>query len=234
MKGVYIVGGYPDREKSRECAAAIAELNYDFIEIGIPFNDPVADGPVIAKAINDSVEEGISPDVIIEDIALLKDHSIKKYIMTYANIIYSYGIENFSKAIDGLVDGLIIPDVPNRLHSYFYDRGLKQPIIPFATLESSEEDLEYLNEIQGDFVYFIGIRGITGSKANLASEELQNKLQMLKKIADKKVIIGFGIKENNDARVALELSDGFVVGTEAVKRQGNLKEFKEYLTALIE
>ena len=234
MKGVYIVGGYPDRDTFKECVKAVAESGFDFIEIGIPFNDPIADGPVIVQAINDAVSKGITAEMILEDIAFLKDYDIKIYIMTYANIVYSHGISKFSDSINGLVSGLIIPDLPNRLHSYFYDHGLKQSIIPFATLESGDEDLVDINTLKGDFVYFIGVRGITGSKSNMKSEELINKINSVKKRADKKIILGFGIKDRDDVAEALAISDGFVIGTEAVRRQNDIATFRSYISKLIE
>ncbi len=233
MKGIYLLGDYPDREKFAESFRAVADAGYDFIEVGIPFNDPVADGPVIAAAVNESVKRGVSADDIIDILHDLKNVKIKKYIMTYANIIYSYGIKEFSHRVKDILDGIIIADLPNRMRHHFTDRGFEVPIIPFATLETRDSDIEILKDSAGDFVYFVGIRGVTGSSADLKSEEIISKIETLKKITDKKVIIGFGIKTPADARDAADLADGFVVGTEAVKRQGNPGELKDYLRELI-
>ncbi len=233
MKGIYLVGDYPDREKFLESFRAVADAGYDFIEVGIPFNDPVADGPVIAAAVNESVRKGVSADDIIDVMRELKDVKIKKYIMTYANIIYSYGIKKFSERVKDFLDGIIIADLPNRMRHSFTGSGFEVPIIPFATLETRDSDLEILKDSKGDFLYFVGIRGVTGSSANLKSDEIISKINALKKITDKKIIIGFGIKTNADARDACELADGFVVGTEAVKRQGDPGELKVFLKELI-
>jgi tryptophan synthase alpha chain len=233
MKGIYIVGNYPDREKFIESFRAVADAGYDFIEVGIPFNDPVADGPVIAAAVNESVKKGVSADDIIDILHELKDVKIKKYIMTYANIVYSYGIKKFSDRVKDILDGIIIADLPNRMRHHFSDSGFEVPIIPFATLETRDEDIEILKETTGDFVYFVGIRGVTGSSADLKSEEIISKVEALKKLTNKKVIIGFGIKTRADAHDATGLADGFVAGTEAVKRQKNPGELKEFLKELI-
>ncbi len=233
MRGIYILGGYPDRESFKKRFLAVAETGYDFIEVGLPFNDPVADGPVIAGAHNRVINNGTTIQSIINDIIDLKNISIKKYIMTYSNIIYSYGIDAFSKKLDGYIDGLIIADLPNRMIGFFYGRGLKIPIVPFATLETRNSDLDSIIHSKSDFIYFVGIRGITGSKADLTSKELLEKIKMLRAVTDKKIIIGFGIKSPEDAAAALIAGDGFVVGTESVSRQEDPVKFERYIKSLM-
>ncbi len=232
MRGIYLVAGYPDRDKFLDCANAVERCGFDFIEVGIPFNDPMADGPVIAKAIHASLESGVTPDSVLGDILFLKNLKIKKYAMTYANIVYSYGIKKFSSRMSGVLDGVIIPDLPNRMAGLFYGEGLELPVVPFATLETRASDLELINKSESKIIYFVGVRGITGSAGNLESPELLNKLEMIRKNTDKKTIIGFGIKTRDDAERALRIGDGFVVGTEAVKRQKDPQELQEYLSSL--
>ena len=233
MKGIYIVGGYPDREGFKKSFIAVAESGYDFIEVGLPFNDPVADGPVIAGAINDALISGVKIHSLIEDIIGFKETKIKKYIMTYSNIVYSYGIEKFSGKLKGVIDGLIIADLPNRMSPLFYRMGLRIPLIPFATLETRRSDLDLVIKSEGDFIYLVGVRGTTGSSADLGSRELLEKIEMIRSMTKKKIVIGFGIKTRNDAVKALKTGDGFVVGTESVKRQGDPAEFKKYIRSLL-
>jgi tryptophan synthase alpha chain len=233
MRGIYIVGGYPDREGFKERFVSVADCGYDFIEVGLPFNDPVADGPVIAEAINRSLERGATIDGIIDDVIKLKGIGIKKYIMTYSNIVYSYGISAFSSRLKEYIDGIIIADLPNRMMYRMYDGGFEIPIIPFATLETRISDIELIKRSKGDFIYFVGIRGITGGKADFASRELLEKIKMLRGETDKKIVIGFGIKTADDVKMAMEISDGFVVGTESVRRQESSAEFTGYIKSLM-
>ena len=233
MKGIYLAGGYPDSNTFMDCFRAVADTGFDFVEIGIPFNDPIADGPVIASAIHDSLAAGTTPDRVMEDILSLRNEKIKKYVMTYANIIYSYGIKEFSDRMAGSLNGVIIPDLPNRMAPLFYDSGFMIPIVPFATLESRESDIAMMNESKSEIIYFIGIRGITGSQSNFTSPELLNKIRMIKDNTDKKIIIGFGIKTGDDAKQALSIGDGYVVGTEAVLRQKDPAALKAYLKSLL-
>jgi len=233
MKGIYLAGCYPDEDTFTRSSAAVAEAGFDFLEVGIPFNDPIADGPVIAGAIHESLARGVSPLDVIENIESLRHIPIKKYVMTYANIIHAYGIPEFSERMAGLLEGVIIPDIPNRMAGLFLEKGFCLPIVPFATLETRESDMALINESQSEIIYFVGVRGITGSNSDFTAPELVDKIRMIRDNTDKKVIIGFGIKNGSDARQACALGDGYVVGTEAVMRQKKPEALKAYLRSLI-
>lgn len=232
MNGIYLTGGYPDREGFIDCCATVAASGFDFIEVGIPFNDPIADGPVIAGAIHESISAGVTPRQVMDDIASIHGLKLKKFVMTYANIIYSYGIGKFSERMAPLLDGVIIPDLPNRMAGLFYESGFNIPIVPFATLESRESDIEMMNASRSGIIYFIGVRGITGAQSDFSAPELIDKIGMIRKLTGKKIIIGFGIKTGADARQARAIGDGYVVGTEAVRRQKDPASLKEYLDSL--
>jgi tryptophan synthase alpha chain len=232
MKGIYLAGGYPDTDTFMDCFHAVASSGYDFIELGIPFNDPIADGPVIAHAIHSSLKNGVTTETIMENIVNVDHVRIKKYVMTYANIIYSYGIKKFSDRMSGCLAGIIIPDLPNRMTHLFYDSGFQIPIVPFATLETRESDMDMINKSKSEIVYCIGVRGITGARSDLTSPELVTKIRMIKENTNKKIIIGFGIKTSDDANQALSIGDGYVVGTEAVRRQTDPASLKDYLVSL--
>ncbi|MBN1531742.1 MAG: tryptophan synthase subunit alpha [Spirochaetes bacterium] len=234
MKGIYILGGYPDRGRFVQSMRAVAEAGADFIEVGIPFNDPVADGPVIAGAAMETANSGITVEEILEDMESCRRSGVRLFAMTYCNIIYRYGIARFSERCRGLLEGVILADLPNRMHSFFYERGLDLPIIPFVTLESRGDDIVSASYSPGSFVYFIGLRGITGATADFESTEMTEQVVRVRQHTGKRVVIGFGIKNGDDARRALALADGFVVGTEAVRRQGDLPALREYLEGLLQ
>lgn len=232
MNGIYLTGGYPDRSGFIDCCKMVASSGFDFIEVGIPFNDPIADGPVIAGAIHESIAGGATPGTVMDDIALITGLKLKKFVMTYANVIYSYGIKNFSARMAPLLDGVIIPDLPNRMTGLFYDGGFNIPIVPFATLESREPDIDRMNASPSEIIYFIGVRGITGAQSDFSAPELIDKIGMIRKRTGKKLIIGFGIKTGADAQQARAIGDGYVVGTEAVRRQKDPAALKKYLNSL--
>lgn len=227
MKGFYIVGGYPDREKFRECLFAVAQQGFEFVEIGIPFSEPVADGPVIAGAIHEAVKNGVNIKEIMADVREMKQKypAIKAIVMTYANIFTGYGEDNFTKDFGDILDGVIIPDVPLRMQPWLQERGFGIPVVPFVTPVSRQADIAALDKVETPFIYYISIMGITGSdkKAGDADNGIRAG-----EITGKPVVTGFGIRTPEDAKKALEATGGFVIGTEAVKRQGNPAEFKDY------
>jgi len=232
MRGIYIVGRYPDREKFIENCKAIDDAGYEFIEIGLPFSEPVADGPVIAGAIQEAIESGADVYGIYEDIKEM-NLKCKVYIMTYANIVHGYGLKKFSEDFGKYIEGIIIPDVPNRMHEYMYEEGFSIPLIPFVTPESRLDDIKDAGNMKGDFIYFIGIRGITGGDVDLNNDELSERVGQLKELTGKPVVMGFGIKERKAADEALKLADGFVVGTAAVSLQKDTAKYKEFIDSLI-
>lgn len=226
MKGAYILADYPDKDTFYRELNYLMDSNVDFIEVGIPFNDPVADGPVIAKALDVVAERGYDLREVISNIREIKKKNI--YFMTYSNIIYHYGVEQFSKDRD-VIDGFIIADLPNRGHSFFYNLGLTIPIINFVTPESKDEDIVKLKDAEGDFIYFVGIRGTTGGSVDFTDKHLINLYTKIKEKVKKKVILGFGVKTRRDVEHILSYADGFVIGTEIVKRQDDFEAFKRYV-----
>jgi len=228
MRGFYIVGGYPDRDKFRECLFAVAAKGFEFIEIGIPFSEPVADGPVISAAIHEAVAKGVNIAEIMSDVREMKEKypAIKAIVMTYANIINGYGEKEFSKDFGDILDGVIIPDVPCRMQFWMQERGLTIPIVPFVTPISRRNDIESLKQVETPFIYYISIMGVTGSDTK--SSGADNGV-MAGELTGKPVITGFGIRTVDNAKNALKTTGGFVIGTEAVKRQGDPADFIKYI-----
>lgn len=231
MKGIYMVGGYPDLNTFETCYKIACDSQLDFIEIGIPFNDPVADGPVIAKAIQHVVDNKITMQQTIKIVA--QDTSKTIVAMTYANIIYDYGYEKFSKNHANIFDGLIIPDVPNKYNQRLIDDGLSIPLVPFVTPETRPQDLAQLANTTAPFIYYVGVRGVTGGSGSYDTKQMQDTITEIKKFTNIPVIVGFGIKNKIDADKIMKFADGFVVGTEIVKKQTDPSEFKLFLEQLL-
>ena len=234
MRGIYIVGGYPDLETFYSCVNIIYELGFDFIEVGLPFSESVADGEIISNAIQNVVQKKISLNEIIDILKNFKSKKFKKYVMTYSNILYSYGLSKFSKNFKKYIDSVIIADLPNKMYDFFINKGFSMCVIPFVTPESRLEDIKKLKNRECDFIYFIGIRGITGGTIDINSNYIKEKINLIKELTGKKVIIGFGLKNRQHTKKALEIADGFVIGTEAVKRQKNIIELKTYLESILD
>ncbi len=225
--GVYLVADFPDRGAFLDAVSLCDRYGVDFLEVGFPFSDPVADGDVIEKAALSVLERENTPD-FIEALRLARGvFSGKMYIMTYANIVYAYPMERFAREVS-FIDGIILADVPFveswRFERVFGKAGVE--VVHFVTPESTYEDIDAIKAGGGDFIYFISVRGTTGSRFSL-DEQTKRKIAYTKDGFDGRVILGFGIKNRDDIEEACRWADGVVIGTKAVDslRKGEFELF---------
>lgn len=234
MKGFYLIGNYPDETTFVEAIRIAENYGFDFIEVGIPFSDPVADGPFLASRAKIAIDRGINIDLIIKT---LKEHkfNIDLYIMTYSNIILAKDPKNLDRTFRNLgIKGLIIADLPNRMHGFFREMGITLPIVNFATPESPYEELERLKSIKEGFIYFVSVRGITGTNLNLDKETL-DKISYLKGKTCIPVVLGFGVKSRREVEIAIKIADGYVIGTEAVRKlEEGIRSFESFVMDLVD
>lgn len=236
--GLYLMGNFPDPETFIE-AANLGLMFFDFLEVGIPFSDPVADGPVIEQAAGEVLEKGYRAADIFQNIKKIKCPTGKKiYIMTYANQVFARGNGAFAKMMKQAgAGGIILPDVPSveraRFEEGFARYGID--IIYFITPESTNVQIQKAVSSASGFVYCISIRGITGGALSLDGET-KRKIAFARKYSRVPLVLGFGIRDAKSARMALENADGFIMGTRAIeilKRSGisGLQDFFEELAA---
>ena len=234
MKGIYLVGGYPDRDAFKERLATIQSMGFDFVEIGLPFSDPVADGPVIAGAMEQVLAAGTSVDDILTDMAAVPVNGCDRYLMTYANVVYRYGTALLAERVNGNVKGIILPDVPVRMQPVMETLGLNVPQVPFVTPESRTEDIAVIGKTEPPFVYFIGVRGITGGAATPGATAVRSQVAAIRRYSDAPIVLGFGIRTPEQAAAARTVADGFVIGTAAVEKQKDENAYRDYLETIAE
>ncbi len=229
--GIYLVCDYPNREKFLEAVRVCEDFKIDFLEIGFPFSDPVADGDAIEQAAFDVLQRENTNDFVDRLKEVRAIFSKKLYVMTYANVVFGYGSDRLAKDIE-CADGIIIADLP-----YVESKRFKKPfekygvnLIHFVTPESTKEDMDKIKNSSKDFVYFVSMRGTTGGRLVL-DDELKSKLEYMKFGFNKDVILGFGIKDKIDIKNACEYSDGVVIGSEAVRNLNN-NSFYNYIESL--
>ncbi len=210
----YITAGYPDKNFTIDLALALGENGVDTLELGVPFSDPVADGPVIEAANQRALANGFRFADIL-DISEAIAPKIDMLWMGYFNPFYQYGMEKLldrAKAIG--VNGLIIPDVPyeeaKRYHSLFETRGLAN--ITFVAPTDGEERIALITAQARKFIYLVAYAGITGSGK---SEDLAPVLEMIKRHSKTPVYVGFGVNEQT-AREKVQGADGVIVGSAIV------------------
>lgn len=225
--GIYLVANYPKKSLFLEAVKICNSLDVDFLEVGIPFSDPIADGRVLENAAFKMLGKYATHDFLESLLDVKKLFRKRIYVMTYTNIAYSLKDE-FKKYIDGL-NGVILADLPVR-EAINFERQIGCNIIKFATPESRQSDLNLAIKSTNDFIYFISKRGITGGNFTLDQETIQ-KISYCRQKA--KVYLGFGIKNANDIKEASKYADGAIVGTQAaLELEKGLDDFEKFLKNL--
>lgn len=215
----YITAGDPTIEKTKELVIAMEKGGCDIVELGIPYSDPVADGPVIQAAAQRALDNGTTVDKIFEEVEKIREDSqIPLVFLVYYNTIYSIGVENFVKECSkNGVDGLIIPDLPveEREEILPYIKKYNVDLIPLVA-PNSEERIPKIIENGGGFVYCISSFGVTGTREEFDSS-IGNYLEKVRKSSHLPLAVGFGISTREDVETFEKLADGVIVGSALVK-----------------
>lgn len=218
---IYFTAGVPDLEDTGKVAQLIQDSGADMMEIGIPYSDPVADGPVIQDAHILALENGMTIAKLFEQLLEIKDSvTIPKVLMGYINPVLQFGFENFCKKCQEVgVSGLIIPDLPAFEFEKQYGEILKKYNINFSFLvtpETSEERIKYLDLLSSGFLYAVSSSSTTGNaNATLKNDDYLSRLASLN--LKNPVYVGFGIKNKQDFESVTEKAQGGIIGTAFVK-----------------
>jgi tryptophan synthase alpha chain len=213
----YLLADYPDRPGFAEILDMTIPYA-DTIEIGIPFTDPVADGPVIATAASKVLAAGFSLDSLFH-LLQSKKSSVPLALMSYANPILAYGRSEFLQASAQCgAKYLIVPDVPfeesEEWRGITKEHGLSW--ISFVSLVTSEERLKRIAQAAEGFLYLLSLKGITGASIH-SPEQIQDKALQIRRHTNVPVALGFGIKSVKDTYPYLEVMDAFIVGSKIVE-----------------
>ena len=238
--GVFLTAGYPSLEYSKNIFKKILDAKVDFIEIGLPFSDPMADGPLIQHSSQIAIEQNTSVEECFKLVKEIRkiNNDIPIILMGYYNPIHYYGNLKFiKKAVLSGIDGLIIVDLPMEEDEEFYNLSYKNnlPLIRLVTPTTDEERLKKILKNAHGFVYYVSVTGITGTKS-ASVNDVKNKIKVIKKITNLPVIAGFGIKNSVDAKKMSSISDGIVIGSslvnkieEVYKKKNGLNEIFKFL-----
>jgi len=219
LMSLFLTAGYPDPEATVELILGFEENGVDMVELGMPFSDPLADGPTIQYSSNVAIEHGITMDKILQIVKQVRQKStIPIILMGYINPILRYGVEQFcSDAAEAGVDGLIIPDIPIEesgiIREQAQNNGL--PIIYLVAPNTSDERMQNIDAESQGFVYCVSVTGVTGARdGEEVARSVQRFIERVKaNVTQNPKMVGFGIKSHEDAqRIAAEV-DGFIVGS---------------------
>ena len=235
----FITCGDPSLEVTEQLVYAMEEAGANLIELGIPFSDPTAEGPVIQAANIRALSGGVTTDKIFVMVEKIRKHNqIPMVFMTYANVVFSYGTERFIKKASELgMDGLILPDVPYEEKEEFdsvckkYDMDLISLIAP-----TSHERISMIAKEASGFVYCVSSLGVTGTRSEITTD-IGAMVKLVKKAKDIPCAVGFGISTPEQAKKMAGLSDGAIVGSAIVKLCGTYGKdavpyVKEYVKSM--
>lgn len=215
----FITCGDPDLETTKEAVIAAVNGGADLIELGIPFSDPTAEGPVIQGANLRALNGGVTTDKIFDFVKdLRKSVSVPMVFMTYANVVYSYDSEKFIKKCSEIgMDGLILPDLPFEEKEEFedicnkYDLDLISLIAP-----TSEKRISMIAKEAKGFIYVVSSLGVTGTRSSITTD-LDSIVKVIRENTDVPCAIGFGISTPEQAAKMSGISDGAIVGSAIIK-----------------
>ncbi|SDS79586.1 tryptophan synthase, alpha chain [Mucilaginibacter mallensis] len=222
LLSIYYTAGYPELNTTVDIAEALEKAGADFLEIGFPYSDPVADGPTIQHSSETALQNGMTVHVLFEQLKdLRKSVNIPILLMGYVNPILQYGIEQFCKTASEVgVDGIIVPDLPmyeyEAMYSkYFLDNNLSN--IFLVTPQTSEDRIRKIDELSNSFIYLLSSSSITGGSLNVSTniEDYYKRIKAME--LNNPAIIGFGISNNATFTKACEYASGAIVGSAFVK-----------------
>ncbi len=234
LLSIYYTAGFPELNSTVDIAEALEKAGADFLEIGFPYSDPLADGPTIQHSSQTALENGMNLNVLFEQLKSLRQRvTIPILLMGYFNPMLQYGIEKFcKKAVEVGVDGVIIPDLPmyeyeNLYKKYFLEHNLSN--IFLVTPTTSEERIRKVDALSQSFIYLLSSSSITGKNLEV-SDTVERYFERIKQMELKNpTVIGFGISGHSAFAKACAYANGAIVGSAFVKM---LTTEKDYLVQI--
>ena len=237
---VYCTAGYPQLESTIGIMKCLQANGADLIELGMPYSDPLADGPVIQASGTKALQNGMTISKLFEQLKNFRSEiKVPVILMGYLNPLLQYGFEEFcAKASEVGIDGLIIPDIPIYEYENEYRAIIQKHKLDFiflVTPETSEERIKKLDELSSGFLYAVSSSSITGSDKDFSTVE--NYLKRLKKMnLQNPVLVGFGIKDRSTFQAACKYANGAIIGSayiKAIENSNTEEATKKFLEGIL-
>lgn len=233
----YIMAGDPDLSETEKIVLEMEKAGADLIELGVPFSDPVADGPTIQKAAERALRQDVTLPLILERVALLrKKTKIPILLMTYLNPICAMGVELFFKEARRVgVDGVIVPDLPleEAKECLYWSRRYRIDLVFLVAPTTPLDRIAKISAVATGFIYDVALTGITGATIK-AITSVTERISKIKSIVKIPVVVGFGISTSDEAKEISRVADGVVVGSLFVKTIETATEEGDLLPRLVE
>lgn len=226
LLSIYFTAGYPELEDTVPIIKQLEKSGVDMLEIGLPFSDPLADGPTIQASSTQALKNGMSSEKLFEQLKdIRKSVQIPLIIMGYFNPILQYGVEDFCKKCKQIgIDGLIIPDLPVDVYHQEYQQIFEKYNlinIFLITPQTSKERIEQIDSVSKGFIYMVSSASVTGAKNTFGDVQID----YFKKVASMNLnapqIIGFGISNNETFLSATQYAKGAIIGSAFIKMLSN-------------
>ena len=235
---IYFTAGFPDLNATVTLAEALEKAGADFLEIGFPYSDPVADGPTIQHSSQTALENGMNLNLLFEQLKTLREKvTIPVLLMGYFNPVVQYGVEKFcKKAVEVGVDGVIVPDLPmyeyeNLYQKYFLENNLSN--IFLVTPQTSAERIRKIDGLSQSFIYLLSSASITGKNLEV-SENVERYFERIQNMKlQNPTVIGFGISSHQTFSKACAYANGAIVGSAFVKMLGSEKDYLDKIPDFI-
>ena len=232
-----MTAGYPTKEDALNMVLAAEKYGAAMVELGMPFSDPLADGPVIQESSQKAIENGVTIHWILETVSDIRQQSeIPIAIMGYINPILKFGLNKFIKSCsEAGVDGLIIPDLPPEEANDYVTSSKENGISPILLVapNTSEKRIQEISKLAGDLIYCVAILGVTGGRGSIG-DQLTSYLNRVEKNSHCPFIVGFGIKEREDIVGINQIAHGAVVGSAIIHEMQNSNNPVEVIKNYIE
>lgn len=219
---IYFTAGYPELNQTATIIKSLADAGVDMIEIGIPFSDPVADGPTIQQSNDLALSNGMSVKLLFEQLKEVRqDTGIPLVLMGYLNPVMQFGFEAFCQAArDCGIDGLIIPDLPQRVYLESYKSVVEQYSLEMIQLicpHTSQERIREIDALSEGFIYLVTSSAVTGSSSGFEQQHLQylNKVKTMQ--LKNPVMAGFGIRNHEDFSTICQYAQGGIIGSSFIR-----------------
>jgi len=222
LLSIYFTCGYPELNDTSKVIKALENNNVDFIEVGLPYSDPLADGPTIQDSSQQALKNGINLDVVFDQLMEIKaSNKTPLVLMGYLNQMLKYGEDKFcKKVVECGIDTLIIPDLPmvefeNHYQQLFKKYGLTNVFL--ITPHTSEERIQKIDNYTNAFIYVVASASITGAKGEISDQQIAYFERIKAMNLKSKLIIGFGISDNKTFTTACNYANGAIIGSAFIK-----------------
>ncbi|AEH01581.1 tryptophan synthase subunit alpha [Lacinutrix sp. 5H-3-7-4] len=240
LLSIYFTAGYPNLNNTVTIIENLEKNGVDMIEIGLPFSDPLADGPTIQASSTQALKNGMTTNVLFKQLKdIRKTVSIPLIIMGYFNPMLQYGVEAFCKKCQDVgIDGLIIPDLPvdvynEKYKTVFEKYGLINVFL--ITPQTSEKRINFIDSISNGFIYMVSSASVTGSNSGFGDEQTKYFKRIAKMNLKNPQIIGFGISDNETFSQATQHAKGAIIGSAFIKNltKSGLSKIDDFIKSII-